>query len=430
MTLLDSMLVAPFSRRVVAAVARVIDALAAWPAKRLAWFVFVVALLPRLWLLLLYPNLLRYPDEEVYLMLAQSLLANGEYEVGWLDIWSNNQFSGAGLPPMQPFVILMGLAMGGGGIWAPKLILALLGAGTAGLTSLLGNRLFGGRAAVVAGLVCAVYPFLLFVNNTLFPQTLAGFLLLLVILALVPPAGHSPRRILGGGLALGALILAVPAFAPLAPMFAFWLIWGVRRMGDGWVRAVGMAAVLSLGASAVVLPWTVRTSLRYREFILVSACSTVPFWEGNLGEYPRKFVRELRPLSPMQREAYLHRLARERIQARPAEFARRVVKKYVAFFGFWDRQLIQNRYSGVFYKTLGALTSAPILLGALLGLRRALRANPNVRWVVATVLLTALIYALFLAKIRYRLTIEPLLILAAAVASVPSSPSSETKRDV
>ncbi len=401
---------------VLACLVRWSDVLASQAGRRLGFLVFLVALVPRFLMVLLFPSELRYPDEEVYLMLAQSLLANGEYEVGWPDLWSNNQFSGVGAPPMQSFVILVGLIVGGGGIWGAKLIMALFGAGTAALTSLLGNRLFGGRAAVVAGLVCAVYPLLLFINNTLFPQTLAAFLLLLLILALVPPEGYSRRRVLGGGLALGALILTVPAFAPLSPMFALWVLLGARRMGSSWARAVGMVVLLALGASVVVLPWTVRTSLRYREFILVSACSAIPLWDGNLGVYPMMYVKELRPLSPQQRDAFLRKIAWARMTKDPADTAGRIGTKFVQFFGLWDRQLKSTRWSKFGYKVLGAATSAPVLLGALWGSRRALRRNPHVAWILATVLLTAALYAVFLAKIRYRLSVEPLIMVLAAAA--------------
>ena len=88
--------------------------------------------------------------------------------------------------------------------------------------------------------------------------------------------------------------LDLPAFAPIAPFFAAWILHQHIRAHIVWLRNILAVLVLVLSSCAVVLPWTYRNYLRYHEFILVSASSASPFWEGNLREYPSHFQEQLR----------------------------------------------------------------------------------------------------------------------------------------
>lgn len=383
-------------------------------AHRLAWLAFALCLLPRLALVALHPHDLRYPDERGYCELAASLLNRGTYELDWADATFTNQFTSLAYPPLLPFFLYATFALAGPSVLAAKLGLTLVGAASGALLFLLAHRLYGLRAAVLATLVYGIYPLLLFVGNLVYPQTLGAFLLLACVLCLVSFRFDHPRAVrwaAGAGLALGSLILAIPAYAPLSPFFAIWLATRPGLASLALLRRTLFVLLMSACASAVVLPWTARNYLRHHEFILVTAAAANVFWEGHLRCFPEGFERELRPLSPVQRQEFLFRIARKQVAQHPMRAVLRVGEQFLTFFSVRDRQLVRTAYSQPIYRLIGAVFYLPMLAAVLLGLRHLVRVRPETWGIVLTILGTAAIYALFLAKIRYRLTVEPLIIL-------------------
>src|SRR5439155_17332555 len=96
------------------------------------------------------------------------------------------------------------------------------------------------------------------------PESLATPLTLLVLIAALATR-PSPRRAIGVGALMGALMLIRPAGVYLfAGIAAAWWV------ASGWRRGLGFAAVSLAVAALVVAPWTYRNYHVFHSFVPIS----------------------------------------------------------------------------------------------------------------------------------------------------------------
>jgi 4-amino-4-deoxy-L-arabinose transferase-like glycosyltransferase len=193
--------------------------------------------------------------------------------------------------PGYPLFIGAVLRLLGAELQALALVQHLLGLLAVGLTYLLGRRLFGRPAGLIAALLLALSGPQLIYERYLMSEALFGFVLtlaaLLMVLALQPPtadqaaahfspatrqsegeatagqarAPHGPSRAgwsvgfaLLAGLTLGLAALVRPVAQAVLPLFLLALVLGLPR----WRPALRAVAFALVGYALIALPWTLR----------------------------------------------------------------------------------------------------------------------------------------------------------------------------
>ncbi|HEX7877887.1 MAG TPA: glycosyltransferase family 39 protein [Candidatus Eisenbacteria bacterium] len=156
-------------------------------------------------------------------------------------------------PPLYPLVVAGGLVLTGGAVWTPIVIgiVAYLAAILA--TYFLALEFTGRRWALLSGLVVALSPAMLGLDEPGLATTLYAALLALAVRAVL----HAQTRVraIVAGLAFGLLtLLRGEALFVLPAMI--WLLWAGER-GDRERRIWAFLAA----AIAITLPWTVRNFL-------------------------------------------------------------------------------------------------------------------------------------------------------------------------
>jgi 4-amino-4-deoxy-L-arabinose transferase-like glycosyltransferase len=156
----------------------------------------------------------------------------------------------------------------GGGLLAAKLLGVASGALAAGAAAGLAARLFDRAAAVVAGLLCALWPAGVAVASVTGTDMPAGALLVTAAWLLVRDARERPwRAAISFGLVLGLAAWVRAVAMPLALLAApVWLALRVR-----WVDVGRRTAVSCVIAFLVLLPWGIRNKSRYGEFFLTDS---------------------------------------------------------------------------------------------------------------------------------------------------------------
>jgi hypothetical protein len=195
-----------------------------------------------------------------------------------------------------------------------RLALALIGTLAVLFAYLIGRRLSGPLAGLIAATAVAIYPALLEYQGMLMGEPLATTLLSGAVLAILwadaPGArvlawrrgagaalGFSPRREsavrgrtwgekqdaalsrhpsstpparvwLVPGLCLGALALVRPEY--LAIVFPIAVVVLARRGWDEWQQGLAQAAILLVGLAVVVAPWSIRNAVALDRFVPVS----------------------------------------------------------------------------------------------------------------------------------------------------------------
>jgi 4-amino-4-deoxy-L-arabinose transferase-like glycosyltransferase len=206
-------------------------------------------------------------DDQFYFSALPKLLAHGHGFVAPFHYY----FRGGSLPtaehpPLYP-IVLAGLAkLGGTSPDAQRLAGSAFGAGTIATLGVLGRRLAGRRAGLMAAGLAAVYPVLVAADGALMSESLFG---LLVALSLLAAYRLLETPSVGRAVALGVIAgLAALTRAEALLLLPLVLVPVLRRPAG--LRAA-LVAILAL--AAVLTPWTIRNWITFDRPVVIATNS-------------------------------------------------------------------------------------------------------------------------------------------------------------
>jgi 4-amino-4-deoxy-L-arabinose transferase-like glycosyltransferase len=218
----------------------------------------------RLGWVLLVPNG-QYSDSVWYDAAAANLAANGVYGPDQASAW---------FPPGYPFFLAAIYKLFGYWQVAGKLGNVLLGAGVTLLVYLLARKLIDARAALLAAVLVAVWPNLVFHTGILSSDLFATFGFLgSVWIALRVKDGRGPAwpLVVALGVLLGWTVLARPVSLILLPVIG--AIWWPKQ-------AKRIAPVLAI-VVVLIGGWTVRNYVQFGQVIPIATNGGYNFWQVN-----------------------------------------------------------------------------------------------------------------------------------------------------
>lgn len=352
-----------------------------------------------------------FPDERDYLALARNLLATGTFGL-------EGATPTAYRLPIYPAFLAAILAV--------RDSVALVQAVQLGLwlsTGLILRAIARARAGPIAGLLALLlwgaYPQGLFLATTLYPQALLAPLLagsLALALGRASPGRAALAGLLGG--------MATLLVANALPAVAIHLLVATLRLG-GRSRIVA----LLLGGALLALPpalWTVRNRVVLGAPVLTTN-SGVNLLLGNApGVTPETgpsldlgaYEPLTRGLSELEADRLFRAVALDWIRAHPVEAGQLYLGKLAHWWAASDR-LATAGQAGSGRALLAALGWYGLFAAALSGTflaARAGRLDPSLlRTTWLAWLATALAYALFFTRVRFRIPFDALLVPLAAI---------------
>jgi 4-amino-4-deoxy-L-arabinose transferase-like glycosyltransferase len=401
-----------------------------------AWLIFAAALIVRLGLACWLPQEVIWPDGGRYEKVALSIL-HGE---GFGDLVQNRLSV-----PTQPLLIAgVYSVFGEKNYLALRIVSALIGAVSVLLGYLLTRSLFGGVAAICAGVMLAGYPYLVYVSALFeYPQPL--FILLMAAFFLLHQrflASRSLFTLFYASVCLGVGVLSMPSVLLFVPVFGLLLL--TRRPLESALRlgVLALAMVLTVGV------WTARNYVAYGQPILVNAAGGWNFWVANNATYARygkpgvvppcapgyeqtEYCQNYRTLNATVRAKGLQGTERVQEEERlawqygldymknnPQEFAVLAVKK---FFRLWspipDAVTKGTAQGGSARDVIGAATYIPLLVFGLAGMLLAAKEHwRRLLAIYAFIVVFVAPFAIFLPTTRYRLPIDFLFAIFASYA--------------
>lgn len=401
-------------------------------------------------------------------IVAQSLVAGEGFRFFF---FSDQALPSSHQAPAIPFLLAGAYrAFGAGSVWA-RLAVECIQAGMAGLAvaavGIMAHRWWGPRAMILAMLGFMLYPAFIYMptriqavgwSTTFLPLFLLGFVGL-----------HERPRQLGwaalAGLAGGIGILGEPILAAPFGTCWLWLAWRSCRPtpGVGEARAPSLsrrlrgAAVVLAVSAAVVSPWLVRNVAVHGQLTFVKSSFWYVFWQGNhqgaSGTDKLRVSPEIRdrlawqPGVGRETEALLNSARKEAVSVDTSLtqedldqlFAYSTEAERMDWFGDRIREELGRdplHYTRISLRRLGMLVwfddtnprsfvlpyRLPYLLLALLalvGLALMVRSRPLpagfVYWFVSLGSLF-LVHSLIITSARFRLPMEALYVLPAALA--------------
>ena len=404
------------------------------------WFAF---LLRAAWVLTL-DNVLVWPDEQEFAAIAGHLAAGDGYV-------SNSYRSN----PVVPVYLAFFLKFVGPDWLIPRIGQAAIGAATCALLARLTTRLANPTAGVIAGLVLAVYPAHIYMSGVFYVACIATYLSVLGIWLVVqlPDSQRRMKLAVAAGLVLGLCALTRATFLAYLPLAPLAVLWAAKRR---WTKLLPASTVMFAVSLAVVVPWALRNSVMYGQPMLISSGLWETLWKGNNelangGADDRNMVwgnyvwnERLAELAPGERAVIVERydritadveeaygrngdvyLARdevlrpvviELITKDPARFASLFGAKVITLFEAFSKTEKTNASTSSGKQLVAAVSFYPVLLLALAGM--ILVAGQHRRFMAIHLYLASFVfvYAMLTACTRFRLPIDPFLIVFAAIA--------------
>lgn len=397
---------------------RVADATVALAGPRLrarAWVVpagiLLVAFLVRgLFLVAWRPGDAVTNDAADYDLLAMMLLERGEFAVRPGQPLAN-------LQPGYPLFLAGVYALFGHRLWAARGAQALVGAFTALLALLLGRRLFGERAGVLAAIGVALSPELVAASSLLLTEVWFAFLLGVAVWTfLVAEERGRPAAFLAAGLAAGLAALTRGTALVLLPLMAGSILLRWPRP-----RAFLLAGLFVAASLLPLAPWIARNYIRFGAFIPVRTAGGHVAWSGNYLPWDGEWRGHEPPLSDLvagrtevEADRILYREAWAMIAAEPGAHLLLWVRKIPRFWlGVPGSELLLAGRPGVI-AFLGGSWAVVLALGLGGAMGAARRDGRGVRLVLLALAGFTLLHLPLVAIPRFRVPLIPLVMPLAA----------------
>jgi len=380
--------------------------------RRTALSIFFLALLTRGVFIATQQDGFYFPDSLLYSRTAVNLLSAGEFGADF------------GLAPGYAVFLAAVYFVFGDSILVIRVVESVMGALLAVIMAAVGRRVGGEIVGALAGIIWAVYPLGVFVAGLVYPTGFAAFLLACGVWCVLP-AKHeelSAKGVFSGGLFLGLAALTITVALLTIVVVAAWVFYWARH------SRVFLAAVFLLGAALSLAPWTARNFLVHGRLILIQA---------NVEEHLPAPRRETPDGKIVISEANDRNEVLNAIWSRPDLYVVRLRRNFMYFWELYPSRMIMSNQdyrdelhaieSRVVKETIytqnslvtavSILSTGPIFVFALLGTvamwpRRDVRRELSILWIM--VLSFALGYTFFSGKIRYRIPVEPYLIILSA----------------
>jgi len=376
---------------------------------KLAWALLALALAARLAFVFVVPDRLQWSDAVQYEAVGRELSEKGTYGLQTLRA------------PGYPTLIAAVYKVFGPSLFALRVVEAVLSTVAAGLVGWLGFRMFGPRAGMLALGLAALHPMLAFLPSTQYSESTASLATVLILAAVFAALerGGLWRWALAGAL-IGVQTLIRPNAIALAPGLGIACLFLLRRGGRGWAAP---ALVAALAFAVTVTPWIARNHSVHGRWFFISTGGGRALWLGNnpnatndtrLDYVIDAEAREaMRTLPPHEQDRYLFRRAIEYIREQPARAARHYVRKLGNIFALYPDPLTTHYVNPASRLSQGA-ASLVLFAGLLLALRHW-RAEPRLWLLAGGALSFVLATALAFSNLRYRMLVEPALILMAGL---------------
>jgi 4-amino-4-deoxy-L-arabinose transferase-like glycosyltransferase len=381
-----------------------------------------------------FPKSTIFPDEQRFLDSAARLAQIGEFSISGDRAWE--------MPGTAMFYAVFARLFGADdALLAIRMAQALLLVIQSALIGITAQRVFGDhRAGIVAATIAAFYPFFLYYQGLLLSETLFNTLLVAAFACLYWWCDRGLRLDRVFVLACLCFAAATMTKATMAFMPPLLLAAAALQGPQKLRRASHILLAGTLLYVAFMSPWWIRNYRLFGTFVPLSTAAGSNLYLGNNPNNrhagidwandvePEVVGRILAIPDELARQRAFASAAVEHITGDMAGFFKRMAKKFVRF---WNVIPNAEIFRSAMYRFISAASFGPILLLAILS---AVCWRSQWLRLVPIYLLTAyftLVHTITIASLRYRLPLEPFLIVLASAPIARASrllPASNPRR--
>ena len=349
-------------------------------------------------------NRFHFADEAVYLDTARGLLQGEGFGVGYTQT------------PGYPLFLAMLSALLPDSLLAVRLAQGILAGLGSALIYVLGERLAGRGPALLAAAMYAVDPLVVVTAGLLYAETLAAMLVTIAVLAAWQAGTDSLRSSALAGAFLGLLAQVRPVGLILVPVIMVWI--GLKVPLRRAALHVGMVVAATL---LVLAPWTYRNYRVHGQVAPIAVAGT-----------------HMAPVTTREvAEDGLTVSILKKVWKDTASVAARTTQQFMQFWELNPKRLATDnpKSRSILHRKDSRLPRTALLPAgprdlvsmiastlefalALVGLFLLWRRQPSAAVLIGAVTIAfSLGYALFVAKLRYRIPILPLVFVLAGIGA-------------
>ncbi len=345
---------------------------------------------------------LQFPDSARYDRLAREIIAGEGYRT-------------TSTAPLYPLFLAGVYAAFGHSFFAVRTAQAFVECASVIIVFLLAKGAFGGRAGLTAAGIFAVYPFFIFFSGLILTETLFIFLLLALMYHLkkcvsAPSAGSAAAC----GFIGGAIILIKPVIFYFIPLALLFYIISEREKRIPLLKS---SALIILLVPLAASPWAVYNYIEHGTPKLFPSASVTLYESlhpGATGGPGKEFIRwteEMKRMDEAELEKYFRREALKFIAENPW---RTLQLAFIKQARFWSPIPNFPEYRDIKHGAAGFLSYMPVLFLAIW-----LVVSEKQRWktfshLCIPIIYFAILHTVILGSIRYRLPVDPFIIILAS----------------
>lgn len=307
--------------------------------------------------------------------------------------------------------------------WIIKFLQAIISSLTCIVIYLIALKIFNKKAAIVAGFISAFYPVFVLYSIKIVPESIFTFWFSLSVLYLfIFKENPSFKNSVISGCLIGITLLNSNVIVPAMPFIFLWIFLIQVKRNDKFKRTL----FIFLIAILFVSPWIARNYLVFGSFPLMKSTAGLNLWIGNnpkatgtfflqTGEsmdsiLPNSFYEGLKNYE-MDKDKELYKIAISYIKNNSIPTLKIFFKKFIYFLWFPPDNIISKDV-----KQLKKILKFPygiFLLSCIIGFIFSLK-----KYFTDTILLffiilsiTGLYSIFFVGHLRFRMPIEPYLII-------------------
>ena len=405
--------------------------------------IFFSALILRITWVATLRNGLIWPDEEEFAEIGRHLASGAGYV-------SNSYRAN----PVLPFYLSAFLRLFGEFWLYPRIGQAIIGALTCVILYRLTSMLAGETVGILSGLLLALYPPQVYLSGVFYVECIATFLnMLSVYLVLICIRSPHPVVVaVFAGAFMGLTALTRAVFMPYVLVASLAMLYSAPTHRRTLMPA---AVVLILAAVVVVAPWTLRNRTTFGRLIISSGFGETlwkgnnelanggpddrfmelgtPLWETRLNllgsSYHAELIAKYTAVQDRIRDRYaetndiylarddvLGPLAAEGMRKHPVRTTGLFARKLLTLFQAFSDTKMRNQFTSGSKCLVAAVSFYPILALAFVGLILAAPRHRYFAPVYSLIFMWFAIHGLLTACTRFRLPMDPYLILFACVA--------------
>ncbi len=399
------------------------------------WLIIVVALILRIGFLWQYQH--NHPRQAVSVLpflfesgnIAHSLaIGNGFCSPFRVDTGPT-----AWLPPVYPLLLAGIMRIFGSYTFHSYIAAALLNIFFSTLTCVpiffAGKRISGLGVAAGAAWLWAIFPNAILIPvESMWDASLAAFLTATILWATVALAeSRRMRDWCAYGLLWGVTLMTNAALLALLPFLIGWLAYRAQKEQRPWLAQIAFSIAIIILCCA---PWIIRNDEVFHSFIPLRSGLGVQLWLGNndgtqdifrAERHPIYDAREREKYTQMGEVAYMHEKQSEGIRymlSHPTREAHLISRRIISFWSGGTPSPLKDflNVDSTWFRFV-LLLNVMATFGALLGIITLIRRRSPF-WFPAAIFPLIFPWAYYLSLVlpRYRLPIDPVVMLLAAVA--------------